>query len=157
MLTHAQWRNKLSSAGFTLLELLVVLSIAALLLTLTGPKFSTLHQTTDHLRLSHQLTNALKLAHIQAQEEGRIIRVIATPEEHTLLIDEHSAFSWPENYRLIFLTTDEEEQETGSVLFLPNGGSSGARLRLIETDSLHQRQLEISINRLTGGLQHVTI
>ena len=88
MLTNAQRLNKHASAGFTLLELLVVLSIAALLLTVTGPKFSTLHQTTDNLRLSHQLINAIKLAHIQAQEEGRIIRILSTPEEHTLLVDE---------------------------------------------------------------------
>lgn len=145
------------NAGFTLLELLVVLAIAALLLTLTGPGFSAFSQSTNFSRLSHELTTSLHQARDRSDREGRIIRLSLSPGVRKLEINGETIFSWPEQTRLLLITDDDEAHDQGAILFFPAAGSSGARLRLISEQSNRVQQQDITINWLTGGIQHVSL
>ncbi len=167
-MTHATRTTSCNTAGFTLLELLIVLAIAALLLSLVGPRFTQFHSGAQFQQMSQTLSTALRQARNQADREGRIIRLTLDSDARQLqFADGSSLFDWPEDYTLTLLDQQGEPLiAADSILFFPAGGSSGARLRLSQqqleppiTQSATQpvtqkRQQEILVHWLTGGVQY---
>ena len=145
-----------TSSGFTLLELLVVLAIAALLITITGPRFSTLQSSAGFQQQLQKLTTSLKQSRNNANRNNKITRLVLDNEQHQLLRNNTVIFSWPEDYQLTLIAESAATVKQPSIIFFPAGGSSGGILRLTQQNSGQQRQQDISVHWLTGGVHYVS-
>ena len=136
------------TAGFSVLEMLVVLAIIGALVALSGPM---LRGAPDRLQLQttvRDILGALKSTRAAA---------IAGNAEATLVFDlEHRTFSspavrassFPQGIELALKVAllDSEATSRGSVKFFPDGSSTGADLVL----KLRGRSAKICVNWLTG-------
>lgn len=136
------------AAGFTVLEMLVVLAIMASLVAISGPL---LRGPPDRLQL--QTTTRDILAALKSTRAAAIVR----NSETTLVFDlDHGTFSspavrassYPESIHLNLKVALLEPEVTsrGSIKFFPDGSSTGADLVL----TLRGRSAKICVNWLTG-------
>ena len=139
--------------GFSLLELLIVLAIAAAMFALVPPLFSGAIQSAEHKATAYELAAALKQVRSQA---------ISTQEERVLTLDlEEKQYIGGTNPRPKALPQDLEfaldtarsEQTTefiGSIRFFPDGSATGGRITL---SNATQRKYFVDVDWLTGRVQ----
>jgi general secretion pathway protein H len=136
------------AAGFTVLELLVVLAIMASLVALSLPM---LRGAPDRLQL--QTTARDILGALKSTRAAAIVR----NSETTLVFDlEHRSFSSPVirasalpqgiEWDLKVAALEPDAASRGRIVFFPDGSSTGADLVL----TLHGRKSKICVNWLTG-------
>lgn len=130
--------------GFTLLELLVVLTLSTLILTVALPRFAALLPGAELKNYSRQTAALLRLARSQA---------IATGEEVALVLDRQARqsrlsgrktpYPWPERVELRLAQTTEQQ---AGIVFYPDGTSSGGTLVVAGSG----RNYRIEVHWLTG-------
>lgn len=138
-----------SDAGFTLVETLVVLSILALLATLVLPSFLGRREPTASAT-AQQITSLLQMARINAVARGRREEVTVHVGDGTVRYGAGQVIHIPRSLDRQLLVGRELVAATGAtatILFLPDGGSSGAELTLSERAGGHT---VISVAWLTG-------
>ena len=135
--------------GVTLLELLIVLSIMAIVAALVLPMFSNGVSTGELKGAARQVAAGLRLARSEA---------LATRQETRVLLDlEHRTFRVERNARLITLPpliqlklftaqSDLVDDKVGAIRFFPDGGSNGGRITL----AVGERKYDVDIDWLTG-------
>jgi len=138
-----------SHAGFTLLEMMVVVVLLALTMTLIPPLFSTGVSSAELKSAARELVAGLR------QVRGR---AIAKQEETIFLMDvdqrsyrlkEEGRFSSLPSALDIRLTTGHTEvrdDKLGGIRFFPDGSSTGGQIQL----SNHQREYRVDVEWLTG-------
>lgn len=136
--------------GVTLLELLVVLSIMALISALVIPMFGGSGvSTTDMKSAARQLAAGMRLARSEAIATRAETRVTLDLERHTFRVArdprEHTLPAKLE-MKLVTAQSDIESEKTGSIRFFPDGGSNGGRVTL----AAGERKYEIDVDWLTG-------
>lgn len=145
-------RQPVRQAGFTLLELLVVLAIAGLTLTVVPPLFSNAMPTLTIRGEAHDL--ALVLSHTRGQAITRNLtqEVRLFPEQRLYIVGEKSRRHFlPKDIKLSVdngILLDELSGEQ-AVRFFPDGSASGGVISL----SNEQRRYDLEINWLTGRVQ----
>ena len=125
------------NAGFTLLELMVVLAILGVSAMLVVPNIGTLEgrQFDASLRES--------LATLNAARRDAVVTGQTTTAE--LVFDDASlSMTWRESEE-----QQEETVERVAVQFFPEGGSTGGELRLRQ----QERQARISVDPFTGRVR----
>lgn len=121
---------KTRSAGFTLLELLVVVAVLALAAALVVPRLSTATGASAFAAATQRAMSELRLARNSAIQERREEFITAT--------------------RLSGLTgVDVETTPLDGIRFSPDGSGSGGRVHLLDGG----RQASIDIDWLTGRAQ----
>jgi general secretion pathway protein H len=139
-------------AGFTLVELLVVLVIMVLGASLMGPNISSGNDRAKLTAASRDLTSALRYARGQAlmsQQEVTVTLDLAKNQYHIDSLHQ-------KNYKIaksieINLRTaqvDIESDKKGRLRFFPDGSSSGGQITLTQGNAT----LEVRINWLTGTI-----
>lgn len=143
------WSAGNNSTGFTLLELLVVLTIATLALGLALPRFAALLPGAELKSYSRQTAALLRLARSQALATGDTITLELNAEQrHTRLSGQASVYPWPSGVALS-LTSSQPLPGTEAppeLAFYPDGTSSGGMLTVAGAG----RQYRITIDWLTG-------
>jgi len=93
-------------AGFTLIELIITLAIAAILLTLAAPSFQTMLAKNRVAGLTNELSASLQLARSEAIKRGKTITVCkcADPTATTLACDTTDSASWTSGW-LVYIGT----------------------------------------------------
>jgi general secretion pathway protein H len=138
-----------SAAGFTLIELAVVLAIAGLMVGLVlthGPMRS---RTVETRAAAEQVVQGLRFARARAIELNRPVVFSLDVEGHDFRVDGAAPQPLPEALRLAMLGIAggaRGRQDVGSISFAPDGSSSGGR---IEMDGNGQRLL-VGVDWLTG-------
>lgn len=134
-------------AGFTLLELLVVLTISGLLLALTPPLFSSILPQYRAEGASKSLASYLLQARHEAIIEGRIVHVIISSAGYGRK-DRDQTQHWPDQVTLAQLSEAliVGDQQKISLKFFADGSSSGGHVRLISGT----RSASVFVNWLTG-------
>ena len=74
------------SAGFTLLELIVVLLISALLFTLGGPSVRALYDSMQYREAVRELVSAAKSGRLKAQASGQPIDLLIDTKENGFVL-----------------------------------------------------------------------
>jgi general secretion pathway protein H len=133
-----------STAGFTLIEMAVVLVIIGLMLGLVlthGPMRS---RTVEAHAAAEQVVRGLRLARARAIELNRPVVFSLDVEGHDFRIDGAAPQPLPEALRLAIIGIRRED--AGVISFAPDGSSSGGR---IEMDGNGSRLL-VGVDWLTG-------
>jgi len=137
--------------GFTLIELVVALAVAALLLAIVLP-FGLHRRGHDELASgAREIAGALRLARSQA---------ILVNRPASFVVDIENGF-WrppgataaravPAGSRISLFTAQEEQRSasTGAIRFFPDGSSTGGGVAL----SLGSERYDILVDWLTGGV-----
>jgi len=138
------------AAGFTLLELLIVLVIAALLFTTVPPLVSKVIPGVELRGAVRQLVAGMRMTRDAA---------LSTGEEQVLVVDvENRHFSvrgrsypLPKSAEIELFTAESEllDQNTGGIRFFPNGGATGGRVTLTQG----QRRYAVDVDWLTAKIR----
>jgi len=136
-------------AGVTLLELLIVLSIiaiiAALVLPLLGPGVS----NTELKSAARQVAAGLRLARSDAVATRQDTRVTLDLEQRTFQVERHPHLhTLPRELEMKLFTAQSDlvSDKVGAIHFFPDGGSNGGRVTL----AAGERKYEVDIDWLTG-------
>ena len=131
--------------GFTLLELLVVLTVAGMMLAIGVPRLT---DTVARARLSataDKVAAQLRLLRSLAMHDGAPRKLTIDPSRHAYS-SSGKRYSIPEDEVISFVPFDRSAPPGTPIEFLPEGGSNGGTLVI----SAGQRQLGIEIDWLTG-------
>lgn len=140
--------------GFTLLEILVVLALAAIILALVLPRLGGGLEGLRVRTASRQVAALLRSARVQAVAWRQTVTVTADPRGGTLLVEPPgrtgapSRLAMPQGVRLAVL--DEAARPRGDrptrIRFSPRGGSDGGALAVTGAG----RRISIVVDPLTG-------
>ncbi len=129
-------------AGFTLLEILIIMVIIGIVLAVLTPNFNNYLQSIEVKADQRKLLNLLGLARIKAIISGEE-KVVEIKEGHLLILKPQE-----NNEDLRVKTTSLRLIEGPElVLFYPDGTSSGGSLIFTYQDT---RKVLLKINQLTG-------
>ena len=139
-----------ASSGVTLLELLIVLSIMAILAALVLPLFGGTGVSTGELKgAARQVAAGLRVARSEALATRQETRVVLDLEQRTFRIDRDThVYILPRmiEVKLFTAQSDLVNERVGAIRFFADGGSNGGRVTLASG----ARKYDIDIDWLTG-------
>ena len=137
------------AAGVTLLELLVVLSIMAIVAALVLPRLGAGVSTGELKGAARQVAAGLRLARSEALATRQETQVVLDLERRTFHVArdgrEH-ALPRQVELRLFTAQSDLVSDKVGAIRFFPDGGSNGGRLTL----AAGERKYDVDVDWLTG-------
>jgi general secretion pathway protein H len=139
-----------ASSGVTLLELLIVLSIMAILAAVVLPMFGGASVSTGELKsAARQVAAGLRVARSEALATRQETRVVLDLEQRTFRIDRNAyVHTLPKmiEVKLFTAQSDLVNDRVGAIRFFADGGSNGGRVTL----AAGSRKYDIDIDWLTG-------
>ena len=141
-------RQTFNGRGFTLVELLVVMVIAALVLALVGTSISRSVSGAEMRTAAHKVAANIRYTRTQAilQKEEQVF--VVDTEARTFQAPEREMVELPEGMNVALTTarTELTGENVGGIRFYPDGGSTGGYVEL-ESDN---RVYKVSVAWLTG-------
>jgi len=138
------------SAGVSLLELLIVLSIMAILAAVVLPLLGGSGVSTGELKsAARQVAAGLRVARSEALATHQETRVVLDLEQRTFRIDRDTrvhALPKPIEVKLFTAQSDLVSERVGAIRFFADGGSNGGRVTL----AAGTRKYDIDVDWLTG-------
>ena len=144
-------RSPIPVSGFTLLELLIVLAVAAASFAMVGPQVSSGLSTMKLNTAANDMASALRFARSRAISNIRESEFFLDVERHRYRVTgRQKEYRVPESIHLKLLTAESEiiGEGQGIIRFFPDGSSTGGRVTL-ETG---QRKRLVDVNWLTGHI-----
>ena len=135
--------------GFTLLELLVVLSIATLLLAVVPPRLANVINSSQLKSASRHLVAGLKTARSKAiSTQMEVALAVNIKTGSFSLLEKNRQLNLPENTQITLNTAKSEQlsDTEAAFRFFSDGSSTGGRITL----SHDPVETVIDINWLTG-------
>jgi general secretion pathway protein H len=134
--------------GFTLVELLVVMVIAALVLALVGTSISRSVSGAEMRTAARKVAANLRYTRTQAILQKSEQVFLVDTEARTFQAPEREPVELPEGMRMALTTarTELTGESVGGIRFYPDGGSTGGYVEL-ETN---ERIYKVSVAWLTG-------
>ena len=146
----AQIGSRNASAGVTLLELLVVLTIMAIAAAFVYPMFGGTGVLTAELKsAARQVAAGLRSARGEALAKRQETRLVLDLEQRTFRIDrDASVHALPKlvEMKLFTAQSDLVNDRVGAIRFFADGGSNGGRVTLTSG----ARKYDIDVDWLTG-------
>lgn len=137
-----------AAAGYTLIELMVVLAILGLLATMITARRLSVSPSMEARAAAEEVSGALRAARGKAMASNRSAAVtfdVATP---LYRLDNEPPMALPSDLQLQLLTSVDQlkSQASGEIRFDPDGGSSGGRVTIAGGDRIWQ----VGVDWLTG-------
>ena len=139
-------------SGFTLLELIIVLVIAAAMMSIVPPMISSALPGTQLKSASRQIAAGLNYARNHALTSGKESTLVLDLEKKTFVVSGRGkTYDLPGDLALKLFTAESEmlSEEVGGIRFFPDGGSTGGRITL----SSGQRAYAVDVDWLTGRVR----
>jgi general secretion pathway protein H len=140
-----------SSAGMTLLELIIALALIAVLAVSAAPMLGKGMGTIDQRAAAQRVTATLK--HARNVAVSQRIEAAVTFNIKTLVVTapDVAPYTLPKGVALDITTIEKEkvDDDTAGIRFYPDGGSTGGRVTLKKGD----RTLRIDVDWLTGRVK----
>ena len=138
-------------AGFTLVELMAAMVIAAMLLAATVPASVRFYESIQYRQAVRDVINLLGSARYLAVNSGSAQDVIIDPRSGQLQLNDERR-QLPDGINLVVRTAQEvNRDDKGVIRFYPEGGSSGGDLDLERPGADATR---VSVDWLMGGVSH---
>ncbi|UZR28674.1 GspH/FimT family pseudopilin [Methylococcus mesophilus] len=137
--------------GFTLLEMLLVLGIGAILMAVAVPNVMPAIEAAQLSSAARDVASGLRFARGQALSRRQEVRFTLDVPGHRYRVSTRpKVFGLPSGVGLkLFTASGEVEGEgVGSILFFPDGSSTGGRVTL---EAAGRKRL-IDVNWLTGRI-----
>jgi general secretion pathway protein H len=137
--------------GFTLVELLVVLAIAALAMSAVPPLFSAAMPGVEMKAAARRTVSSLRLARELAIRRGTDVALIVDVEQRRLELPGHKTLTLPTRLDVTLEAADREmlDDRRGAIRFFPDGSSTGGRIILSHGESGYQ----VGVIWLTGRVR----
>lgn len=150
-MTFSSAPRRSKCAGFTILELLIVLVIVVLGFAVVGLNLSSGKGAMEHKAVVRDVVSALRYARGQALMTHQEMTVTFDLEQNTYQISgRDEVFSIPESIEVTVVTAQSElSGGQGNIRFFADGSSTGGRVVLDRGEISRQ----IDINWLTGQLE----
>jgi general secretion pathway protein H len=135
--------------GVTLLELLIVLSIMAIVAAMVVPMFGGGVSSSEMKSAARQIAAALRVARSDAVASRHETRLILNLEQRTFQVDsDPRQHALPKQLEMKLFTAQRDivDEKVGAIRFYPDGGSNGGRV----TIAAGERKYDIDIDWLTG-------
>jgi general secretion pathway protein H len=139
-------------AGFTLLEMILVLVIAGLVLAVTPPLLSAAMPGLQLKGTARELAAGLRYARDRAVTSGVSSTLSVDLDKHRFRVSgRNRRFELPDGleYRLVTAQQELTGDRSGAIRFFPDGSSTGGRLTVSHKD----RKLEVDVDWLTGRVR----
>ena len=134
-------------AGFTMLELLIAISIAALVLAVSVPSTARFYESMLYRQAIRDVITTLGSARYRAVYTGRAQDVRLNPQTNVMRLNEHRS-ELPERFTVAVHSAAEVNREgEGVIRFYPDGGSSGGDIDLERPDG---SGVKVSVDWLMG-------
>lgn len=136
--------------GFTLLEMLVAITIAAIIMGVSAPVMQRLYLSSQYRAAVSDVVTLLSSARYQAIRRGRQADVVINPETREISLGE-KVQSLPKSLQMEVLSSRELNRDgAGVIRFYPDGGSSGGYVKLTsEGNNMVQVQVDWLLGRVT--------
>ncbi|WP_352855887.1 GspH/FimT family pseudopilin [Mesorhizobium sp. M0902] len=135
-------------AGFTLVEMLVVLAIMAVVAAIAAPGIARNYRTKNLESLTSEITTRLRLSRTSAIATARPKQIVIDPRAGAIRFDDRDTLVLPEDVEVIVTTGLETvaAERQATLTFLPDGSASG-----LDIDLQRKGQtVRIEVNWLTG-------
>ncbi|WP_295404310.1 GspH/FimT family pseudopilin [uncultured Thiocystis sp.] len=138
-------------AGFTLVELLVVLAIAALMMTAVPSLFSASFPGLEMKSAARRTAATLRLARESAIRRGTDTELLIDVDAHRLDLQGYRSFRFPTRLTIQLETASREmlDDRRGVIRFFPDGSSTGGRI-IVENQG---HGYQIGVIWLTGRIE----
>ena len=141
--------RRVQSRGVTLLELLIVLSIMAIVAAMVVPMFGGGVSTGELKGAARQVAAGLRLARSEALATRQETRVVLDLERRTFQVERDAhEHALPQRIELKLFTAESDlvSDKVGAIRFFPDGGSNGGRVSL----AVGERKYDVDVDWLTG-------
>ena len=141
-------------AGFTLLELLVVLAVLGLVLALVPPLFTGTTAASVLKGAARELASAVRATRGEAIKANReTVFVLDVARREYVIGGRARKGSVAESLTLELVTAESErvDDSRAGIRFFPDGTSTGGRIAVSQGD----REIQIGVNWLTGKVDIV--
>ncbi|ESW89438.1 prepilin-type N-terminal cleavage/methylation domain-containing protein [Mesorhizobium sp. M1060] len=148
MTAAAAKASQQAEAGFTLVEMLVVLAIMALMAAIAAPGLVSHYRSKSLETLAGEITMRLRLSRTSAIATARPREVLVDLGARTIRFGERDVFALPDDVKLTVVTGQETVVAGRQTVltFLPDGSASGMDISLQQK----ARTARIAVNWLTG-------
>ncbi len=146
---HSLRASRPGLAGMTLLELLIVLSIMAIVAAMVIPMFGSGVSSTALKSAARQVAAGLRLARSEAVATRHDTRVVLDLEQRTFQVEPDARIhALPRELEMKLYTAQSDlvSDRVGAIRFFPDGGSNGGRITL----GAGERKYDVDIDWLTG-------
>ncbi len=137
-------------AGFTLIEIIIVLALAGLLLALVPPRLSGVMGTAEARSAARELASALRYARSRAVTAHAEVLLTVDTERHRYRLSGSRWRDLPEDLKLSLTTARSERRSrsVGSIRFYPDGTGTGGQITL----ATRLRRYVVDVSWLTGRI-----
>lgn len=143
--------SRAAAAGFTLLELLVVLVILGLTVTLAVPMFTHAMPGVEARAAARDVAAMLRAAHSLAIAGNREVTVAVDLDRRTVELAGARSRTIAKGIGIGLYTAAEEliDRGAGRIRFYPDGTSTGGRVRL----SAGERKYDVVVDWISGSVK----
>lgn len=143
------------NAGFTLVELLVALSIAVLTLGVAPFAVSRAYDTMQYRGTVKEFIAGIKLARLEAMRSGRSVVFQVDLEQRAFGVADRFDHDLPDGLEVHLIVADVEiSGEAGGVRFYPDGSSTGGSFEVMRASGGGVR---LEVDWLLGRLSQTVI
>lgn len=156
-MAHPSPASRRFQTGFTLLELLVVLVLAAITVAVVGGGAQSFMDRAHYHQAVRDVASHLLQARTLSQREGRAVVVAYDPAARQLIVDGRASLGLHESIQLRWEAMErrpgmEPIQGVPIFVFNTDGGALGGRLSLLRADG----GVAFKVNWLLGSIEQTT-
>lgn len=128
-------KGRVASRGFTLIELIVAIAIAALLIGATATNYPKLHQAMEYRSAVRGVLAGMSTARNEALNSGRAAVFFVDLPSRSYGVGEHVAGHFPDAVDVRFTLAGQESDGRGQgrIRFQPEGGASGGSVDILRS------------------------
>jgi general secretion pathway protein H len=139
--------RKKGSAGFTLLELVVAISIGGMLLAASIPSSVRFYESMQYRQAIRDVITMLSTARYTAINTGRAQDITLNPKTNVLRLNKDTR-QLPAKFNIVIHAARELNRDSeGVIRFYPEGGSSGGDIEMVQPSG---SGVKISVDWLVG-------